>query len=112
MSRIKNTAATALLGFATAFTMHAQASTEYSLKFSFDGVQPNGTTMKEYLLGCLPNKTWINTFPKQPTDKWKITVPAINGREWTTAEVKSRLMSSGCESVRPATVSKVSVNKI
>ena len=112
MSKIQNIAALALLSFATAFTIHAQASTKYSLKFTFDGAQPTSTTMKEYILGCLPNKTWIDTFPMQPTEKWKITVPAINGHEWNTKDVKNRLMSSICESVRPGTVNKVSVNKI
>lgn len=102
----------ALLAFATAFTMNAQAATEYSLKFTFDGIAANNDTMKKYILGCLPNKTWIETFPGQPTDKWKITVPVVGGHEWNTKQVKDRLMSTGCDSVRPDTVSKVSVNKI
>lgn len=112
MLRKQNIAALALLLLSTAFTMHAEASTKYSLKFTFDGAEPTNTTMKEYILGCLPNKTWIDTFPAQPTDKWKITVPAVSGHEWNTKEVKDRLMSSLCDSVRPGTVSKVSVNKL
>lgn len=92
--------------------MNAQAATEYSLKFTFDGIAANNDTMKKYILGCLPNKTWIETFPGQPTDKWKITVPVVGGHEWNTKQVKDRLMSTGCDSVRPDTVSKVSVNKI
>lgn len=102
----------ALLAFAAAFTVHAQAATKYSLKFTFDGTAASNDTMKEYILGCLPNKTWIDTFPGQPTEKWKITVPAVGGHEWSTKQVKDRLMSTGCDSVRPGTVSKVSVNKI
>ena len=112
MQKKQNIPALALLFFATAFTLHAEASTKYSLKFTFSGKQPDNTTMKEYILGCLPDKTWIDTFPGEPTEKWKITVPPVNKKEWGTTQVKERLMSSGCDNVRPDTVSKVSVNKL
>ena len=112
MSKKRNIAELALISFATVFALHAQASTKYSLKFTFDGAEPKNTTMKEYILGCLPNKTWIDTFPGKPTEKWKITVPAVSGHEWDTKMVKDRLMSTSCDSVRPGTVSKVSVNKL
>ncbi|MDH4418953.1 MAG: hypothetical protein QE485_17215 [Acidovorax sp.] len=112
MQRKKNLAALAFLIIATAFATHAKASTKYSLKFTFSGEESSNDDMKKYILGCLPNKTWIDEFPGKPTEKWKITVPAVNKIEWNTIQVKDRLMSTGCDKARPKAVSKVSVNKV
>ncbi len=90
----------------------AFAATDHQLQFTFGGRgrNPSVATMKNYILGCLPAGTW--TFGGDPGDSagpWDVEVPAVNGHEYTNAEVRRTLLSAACSGVRPAKVTGVTV---
>lgn len=90
----------------------AFAATDHQLQFIFGGRgrNPSVATMKNYILGCLPAGTW--TFGGDPGDSagpWDVEVPAVNGHEYSNAEVRRVLLSGACSAVRPAKVTGVTV---
>ncbi|KZL19290.1 hypothetical protein PsAD2_02041 [Pseudovibrio axinellae] len=90
----------------------AVASSDHELNFTFGGRgrNPGVTTIYNYILGCLPNGTWIyGGNPADAAGPWTVEVPAIRNREYSNADVEHTLMGAGCAGVRPAKVVGVDV---
>lgn len=91
-------------------TTPAYAASDHVLEFRFGGRGRNPVvdTMRNYILGCLPNRTRIEgENPVAATGPWTVRVPAIQGREYSNADVERTLMSQGCARVRPIKVEGV-----
>lgn len=90
----------------------AFAASDHELNFEFGGRgrNPGVATMHDYILGCLPNGTWIyGGNPGNATGPWTVEVPAVRGRDYSNDDVEHTLMSAGCAGVRPVKVVGVDV---
>lgn len=107
-------AAMAMAGATAVFAIPqaAYASSDHELNFEFGGRgrNPGVPKMRDYILGCLPNRTRIyGGFPAHSAGPWDVEVPAVRRHEYTNEDVERTLMSHGCSGVRPAKVQGVTV---
>ena len=66
--------------------------------------------MHDYILGCLPNGTWIwGGNPGDSAGPWTVEVPAVRNHEYSNADVRRTLLSNACSGVRPTKVQDVTV---
>ncbi|HTQ14631.1 MAG TPA: hypothetical protein VMH86_12225 [Rhizomicrobium sp.] len=97
----------AVLAAALAAPAFATADHVVNFTFSGSGRHPSVKSIKEYILGCLPNKT--RTFGGDPGDSagpWDVETPAIKDRELSNDDVK--LYLSVCK-IRPSRVATITV---
>jgi hypothetical protein len=100
----------AVTGFALPPAAHAASDHELNFTFGGRGNNPGVVKMHHYILGCLPNKTWIwGGTPSDSAGPWDVEVPKIKNHEYTNAEVRNLLLSNACASVRPKKVQDVAV---
>jgi hypothetical protein len=100
----------AVTGFALPPAAHAASDHVLDFTFSDEGKVPTIEKMRSYILGCLPNKTWITGLPEEASGPWDVTLPKKGKTgEYSNRDIETRLMSQVCNSVRPKSVEDVAV---
>lgn len=87
----------------------AVAASDWQLEFAFDGPgnRPAVNTMRNYILGCVPNGSGVNPpLPGGPQGPFHLTTPLINGHEIGDAALYNYL--NNCN-LKPASVTGVAV---
>jgi hypothetical protein len=99
-------------GLAVPFPAHAESHHRLFFDFEDGKKEPSIKKMKSYILGCLPNRTWIETSPRfDPGGPWLVELPKKGKTgEYSNEDVHDRLMSDGCSFVRPDQVTDVDVS--